>query len=154
MNTSVINRQRKYMVDLKKIRRNAGNILSMCRAGDAELSILIVNNRFMRSLNRQYRGIDKPTDVLSFPPSPAHSAGIAGGMGGREPLRFLGDIVLSVEKIHTQAAERGHTPDTEFKVLLIHGILHLLGYDHEQSDKEARRMKRKERLILSGLLKS
>ncbi len=148
MNIEAANRQRKYKVDLKSIKRNADKILSLCRAGDSELSILIVNNRVMRTLNRQYRGIDRPTDVLAFP-APSPHRGEGRGVGGL--LRFLGDIVISMEKVYAQAAERGHSPDMEFKILLIHGILHLLGYDHEVSDTEARRMRRKEKLILSGL---
>lgn len=148
MNIEVTNRQRKYRIDRQSIKKNADYILSLCRAGDAELSILIVNNRAMRTLNRQYRGIDKPTDVLSFPTPSTHRGE---GMGEGEFLRFLGDIVISMEKTHAQAAERGHTPDKEFKILLTHGILHLMGYDHEVSRAEAQRMRRKEKLILSGL---
>ena len=151
MNIEVTNRQRKYRIDRQSIKKNADYILSLCRAGDAELSILIVNNRAMRTLNRRYRGIDKPTDVLSFLPSPAPFTYRGGGAGDGKPLRFLGDIVISMEKIHAQAAERGHSPDKEFKILLIHGILHLLGYDHEVSRAEAQRMRREEKLILSRL---
>ncbi|MCC7203345.1 MAG: rRNA maturation RNase YbeY [Nitrospirae bacterium] len=146
----VKNSQRKFRVNLKKIKADAYKILSLCRTGETELSILIVNNGFMRILNRQYRGIDKPTDVLSFIPStPTHMVKTVPEDG--KSGRFLGDIVLSMEKIHSQAAERGHSTDKEFRILLIHGILHLLGYDHEISQKEARRMKRKEKIILSGL---
>jgi len=148
MNIEAANRQRKYKVDLKSIKQNADKILSLCRAGDSELSILIVNNRAIRTLNRQYRGIDKPTDVLAFPAPSVHRGE---GRGEGRLLRFLGDVVISMEKTHAQAAERGHSPDKEFKILLIHGILHLLGYDHEVSHTEARRMRRKEKLILSGL---
>src|SRR4030067_2036502 len=151
MNTEVTNRQRKYKVDRKSIKSNADNILLLCGSGNTELSILIVNNRVMRTLNRQYRGIDKPTDVLSFLPSPATFTYRGGGAGEGKPMRFLGDIVISMEKIHAQAAERGHSPDKEFKILLIHGILHLLGYDHEVSRAEAQRMSRKEKLIVSRL---
>src|SRR4030067_2662273 len=103
MNTEVTNRQRKYKVDRKSIKSNADNILLLCGSGNSELSILIVNNRVIRTLNRQYRGIDKPTDVLSFLPSQAHFT--YGGAGEGEPLRVLGDIVISMEKIHAQAAE-------------------------------------------------
>ena len=151
MNAEVIDRQRKYKVDRQSIKNNADNILLLCGSGNAELSILIVNNRVMRTLNRKYRGIDKPTDVLSFLPSPAPLTYSGGGAGEGKPLRFLGDIVISMEKIHAQAAERGHSPDKEFKILLIHGILHLLGYDHEVSRAEAQRMRREEKLILSRL---
>src|SRR4030066_1470594 len=151
MNTAVTNRQRKYKVDRQSIKSSADNILLLCGSGNAELSILIVNNRVMRTLNRQYRGIDKPTDVLSFLSSPLLSACKGQGAYEEKALRFLGDIVISMEKMHAQAAERGHSPDKEFKILLIHGILHLLGYDHEVSHAEAQRMKRKEKLILSRL---
>lgn len=151
MNAEVTNRQRKYKVDRQSIKSSADSILLLCGSGNAELSILIVNNRVMRTLNRQYRGLDKPTDVLSFLPSPATFTYREGGAGEGKPVRFLGDIVVSMEKTHAQAAERGHSPDKEFKILLIHGILHLLGYDHEVSRAEAQRMRRKEKLILSRL---
>ncbi len=151
MNTEVTNRQRKYRIDRQSIIKNTDDILSMCGAGDAEISILIVNNRAMKTLNMRYRGMDKPTDVLSFLPSPAPVIYKGGEAGKGKPVRFLGDIVISMEKIHAQAAERGHSPDMEFKILLTHGILHLLGYDHELSSSEAQRMRRKEKLILSHL---
>jgi len=137
MNIEVRNRQRKYRINQRNIRKDANTILSLCGVDDIELSILIVNNRSIRELNKKYRGMDKPTDVLAFP------------MGGHSKL--LGDIIISMEKTHAQAAERGHSPEQEFKILLTHGILHLLGYDHEISRSEAQRMKRKEKIILSKL---
>jgi len=137
MNIEVRNRQRKYRINQRNIRKDANTILSLCGVDDIELSILIVNNRSIRELNKKYRGMDKPTDVLAFP------------MG--EHSKILGDIVISMEKSHAQAEERGHSPEQEFKILLTHGILHLLGYDHEISRSEAQRMKRKEKIILSKL---
>ena len=137
MNIEVRNRQRKYRINQRNIRKDANTILSLCGVDDIELSLLIVNNRSIRELNKKYRGMDKPTDVLAFP------------MGGHSKL--LGDIIISMEKTHAQAAERGHSPEQEFKILLTHGILHLLGYDHEISRSEAQRMKRKEKIILSKL---
>jgi len=137
MNIEVRNRQRKYRINQRNIRKDANTILSLCGVDDIELSILIVNNRSIRELNKKYRGMDKPTDVLAFP------------MGGHS--KILGDIVISMEKSHAQAEERGHSPEQEFKILLTHGILHLLGYDHEISRSEAQRMKRKEKIILSKL---
>ncbi len=151
MNIDVSNRQRKYRIDQRNIRKDANTILSLCGVDDIELSILIVNNRVMRDLNKKYRGMDKPTDVLAFPPSPVPSPHRGEGRGEGEPSRLLGDIVISMEKTYAQAAERGHSPEQEFKILLTHGILHLLGYDHEISRSEARRMKRKEDTILSKL---
>lgn len=147
MNIEVRNRQRKYRINQRNVRKDANTILSLCGVDDIELSILIVNNRSIRELNKKYRGIDKPTDVLAFPPSPLWEKG-AGEWG--HP-RLLGDIVISLEKSHAQAEERGHSPEQEFKILLTHGILHLLGYDHEISRSEAQRMKRKEKIILSKL---
>lgn len=89
----------------------------------------------IRSLNRQYRGKDKPTDVLSFP------------LADELHPFLLGDVVISVETAARQAQRRGHSLREELQILLIHGILHLLGYDHEVSRSEAIRMHRKEREI-------
>jgi probable rRNA maturation factor len=93
-------------------------------------------------LNRQYRGKDKPTDVLSFPLADA-----------LQPF-LLGDVVISVETAARQAQRRGHSLREELQILLVHGILHLLGYDHEISRSEAIRMRRKEeevRAVLAGI---
>src|SRR5262249_44959811 len=90
-------------------------------------------------LNRQYRGKDKPTDVLSFP--------LADEL---QPF-LLGDVVISVETAARQAQRRGHSLPEELQVLLIHGILHLLGDDHEISRSEAIRMRRKEREVKAVL---
>jgi rRNA maturation RNase YbeY len=89
----------------------------------------------IHSLNRQYRGKDKPTDVLSFPLADALQPSL------------LGDVVISVETAARQAQRRGHSLREELQTLLIHGILHLLGYDHETSRSEAIRMHRKEREV-------
>jgi rRNA maturation RNase YbeY len=87
----------------------------------------------MRRLNRQYRHKDTPTDVLAFPLADAAC-----------PF-LLGDVVISVETAARQAARRGCSAAQEIQILLIHGILHLVGYDHEVSPSAARRMRRKER---------
>ncbi len=86
-------------------------------------------------LNRQYRGKDKPTDVLSFP--------LADEL---QPL-LLGDVIISVETAARQAQRWGHLLREELQTLMIHGVLHLLGYDHEISRSEAIRMHRKEREV-------
>jgi probable rRNA maturation factor len=84
-----------------------------------DLSIAIVSDRRMRALNRQFRGKDKVTDVLSFP---ADSRG------------FMGDIVIAAGVSKRQAREAGHSAQTELRVLALHGLLHLLGYDHEADE--------------------
>jgi rRNA maturation RNase YbeY len=106
----------------------------------SELSIALVGDAEIQALNARYRRKNYPTDVLSFPADEkaAH-------------VRLLGDVVISVDKARRQAKERGRTLEDEMAVLLIHGILHLMGYDHERSAKEARRMKRLERKVYSVL---
>ena len=84
-----------------------------------DLSIAIVSDRRMRALNRQFRGKDAVTDVLSFP---AESRG------------FMGDIVIAAGVSKRQARDAGHSAQTELRVLALHGLLHLLGYDHEADD--------------------
>jgi probable rRNA maturation factor len=85
-------------------------------AAKGDLSIAIVSDRRMRALNRQFRGKDKITDVLSFP---------------SDDRGFLGDIVIAAGAAKRQAREAGHSDVTELRVLALHGLLHLLGYDHE-----------------------
>jgi len=93
----------------------------------------------MRALNRRWRKKDKTTDVLAFP---------AGGGPGPDAL---GDVVISVEQAEIQARKRRKTLEEEVRSLLIHGILHLLGYDHERSQREARIMKGMEKKIEQAL---
>ena len=103
-----------------------------------ELSLLLVSDGEMRRLNRRWRGRDRPTDVLAF----AQAEGPGGAPDG-----MLGDVVISVDTARRQAAERGETLGREAERLLVHGVLHLLGYDHERSTAEARRMQRRERAL-------
>jgi len=121
-----------------RLARSARRLLRAVGLGRAELSVLLVSDREMRRLNRRWRGRDRPTDVLAF----AQTEGPAGAPDG-----LLGDVVISVDTARRQAAERGETLGREGERLLIHGILHLLGYDHERSAAEARRMARRERAL-------
>jgi len=106
---------------------------------ECELSVTILTDREIAGLNRDYRGKDRPTDVLSFPlldrAAPFPSAGIP---------ELLGDIVISYETCIDQAAQIGHSVREEFLRLLVHGFLHLLGYDHETSEADAERMRLRE----------
>lgn len=105
-----------------------------------QLSVLFTNDREMTRLNSEYRNKHKTTDVLSFP------------LGEKEEgYVVLGDIVISLPQALRQAREHRSTPRDELTRLLIHGYLHLLGYDHEISESEARRMERKEREIFRAL---
>ncbi len=125
-----------------RLGRSARRLLTALRMPDAELSILLVSDAEMRKLNRDYRGKDRPTDVLSF----AQQEGPGGAPDG-----LLGDVVVSVDTAKRQAAARGATLPREAERLLVHGLLHLLGYDHERSAAEARRMQRRERALARGL---
>ncbi|MDH4100076.1 MAG: rRNA maturation RNase YbeY, partial [Nitrospirota bacterium] len=97
-------------------------------------------------LNRDYRGKDKTTDVLSF------SMHEGEAIPGEETL--LGDVVISLPVAERQAAEKGHSLEQEVTILLIHGILHLLGYDHERGEEEARKMEGLERQLLKKVQRS
>jgi probable rRNA maturation factor len=124
--------------ELKKIGQA---ILAVVGQAEAELSLALIGNAEMQKLNAKYRSKDYPTDVLSFPMDE-----------GLPPANhLLGDVIISVEKARQQAKERGRSRDEEMVTLLIHGIVHLLGYDHERSTKDARAMKRLENKIYRQL---
>ena len=130
-------RLRRNVIHERRFIALAQRILDASGEPEAELSVEIVGNARIRRLNRQYRHHDHPTDVLAFPMREAP--------GPR--TRLLGDVVISLQIATKQASEYQHSLDEELSKLLTHGILHLLGYDHERGEKEARRMQRKERAI-------
>jgi probable rRNA maturation factor len=132
---------RRVTFDQARLDRQARAILSDVGEASAELGILFVGDQRMRSLNRQYRGKDRTTDVLAFAMREAPHSSSA----------VLGDVVIAVPTAVRQAKEGQRSLDEELTVLLVHGILHLCGYDHERSEKEARRMQRRERMILRSL---
>ncbi|HWR60250.1 MAG TPA: rRNA maturation RNase YbeY [Clostridia bacterium] len=115
-----------------------------------EVSISFVNNEEIRSLNREYRGIDKATDVLSFPMLEFTEEEQEEDEEGVEYIDeeiALGDIVISMEKASEQAEEYGHSFDRELAFLLVHGMLHLLGYDHEVEATEGEIFDRQEEIL-------
>ena len=132
---------RRISVRATTIRRVAQSILVQAGHPTAQLSLSLVGKTRMRSLNRKYRGRDYPTDVLAFPM----------GSSRKQTEVFLGDVVICLPVAIGQASRFENTADQEILRLLIHGTLHLLGYDHEQSKREATRMQRKERAIVQKL---
>ncbi len=122
------------------VRLKAHEYLDKLGYQGCEVSILLTTDLRIRKLNRQFRGKDKATDVLSFP------AGDQPAIPGM-PLS-LGDIAISLDTARRRAAEDGRTLAFELSRYLAHGVLHLLGYDHEKSEREARRMARKEAELL------
>ena len=132
---------RRLSVRTNTIRHVAQSVLVQAGYPTAQLSLSLVGKARMRSLNRRYRGRDYPTDVLAFPME---------SMGEQTEI-FLGDVVICLPIAIGQASRFGNSADQEILRLLIHGTLHLLGYDHEQSPREAARMQRKERAIVQKL---
>ncbi|WP_413780439.1 rRNA maturation RNase YbeY [Anaeroselena agilis] len=112
----------------------------------AEVGVVFADDAYIRELNRDYRGIDAATDVLSFALDEGEEPAVQGGP--EEAL--LGDIVISLETAERQAAEFGHSLEREMAYLTVHGMLHLVGYDHEdEHDKAA--MRSREEQILAAL---
>ena len=114
---------------------------------DCEVSVTFTDNAGIQILNREYRGKDAPTDVLSFPMFDFTTEEIPAG----ETLVPLGDIVLSLERAREQAAEYGHSFRREAAFLTVHSTLHLLGYDHEISTAADADMQRRQRTVLQKM---
>ena len=114
---------------------------------DCEISVTLTDDAHIRALNLEYRGIDRPTDVLSFP--------MYSFAYGDEPPAdgefTLGDVVISVERAEAQAKEYGHSTRREVAFLTVHSVLHLLGWDHETSEKDERAMFAKQDEIMDAL---
>ncbi|MBI5231641.1 MAG: rRNA maturation RNase YbeY [Coriobacteriales bacterium] len=131
-------------LDLTAFERLAAFVLDREEAPDqSELSIAIVSITEISELNTRFRGKEGPTDVLSFGCDDPCVA-----TGPEEPV-MLGDVVIAPEIAEGQAAEYGHTVEQELNLLLVHGVLHLLGYDHD-ADEDAAAMQERERLLLQA----
>ncbi|PIQ96983.1 MAG: rRNA maturation RNase YbeY [Nitrospinae bacterium CG11_big_fil_rev_8_21_14_0_20_56_8] len=139
MDIQLRNDQKYCPVGARELKKHLRSVLRELECGGSEISILLVDDAGIRELNRRFRKLNKPTDVLSFPqyegapPSPSTGP--------------LGDIVVSIETADRQAREHGLSLIEEIVLLLIHGVLHLLGYDHERSKKEELEMKEKTRTL-------
>ena len=117
-------------------------VLRYLRLPDAIVSIMLCDDATIHPLNRDYRDRDRPTDVLSFAQREGEFAFLDDNL--------LGDVIISMETTIRQAEDRQHSTENELRVLLVHGILHLLGYDHIEDD-EAEVMEAKEREVLEHL---
>ncbi len=125
---------------------------------EAEVNLTLVDNPSIQEINREYRDIDAPTDVLSFPMISYESAGdfskieddIDGNFNPDTGEAMLGDIIISVPKVFEQAENYGHTPKREYAFLIVHSVLHLLGYDH-MTPEEAAFMENKQKDILNAM---
>ncbi len=121
----VVNRQRRLQLDTEAWSTFATKALNAIARNESSATIAFVSDKRIRELNRQFRGIDKTTDVLSFP---------------TEEESNLGDVAVSVETAATQARDNGLSFDDEIAQLILHGLLHLSGYDHETDNGEMNRL--------------
>jgi probable rRNA maturation factor len=139
-------------IEKSRLERIARGVLEVENiVSSAEMGLLITDSQTIQKLNRIYRGKDKPTDVLAFQMTPGTS---------QEPeqifvhpldgIKHLGEVVISYPQAVKQAQEQGHGVTRELALLIVHGILHLLGYDHELPEEE-QKMRDKENEILAGL---
>ena len=111
-------------------------------AEPCEIDVLLTDDAGIRALNREFRGIDAPTDVLSFPlnePDPETG------------LTLLGDMALNLPRCAAQGEEYGHGPEREVQYLAVHSVLHLLGYDHGDEGGQKRRMREREKIIMESI---
>ena len=120
-----------FSKDLLKRAVNAA-LVHQSASLDSELTIVLTDDARLRELNRDYLGVDAPTDVLSFPASETDP---------ETGARYIGDILISVPRAQAQADTGGYPLESEVQLLVVHGVLHLLGYDHAQAKEKARMWK-------------
>ena len=140
MEVQIDNRQSACEISLKKIRQTAKVILGALDCPDGEISILIVDDIQIEKLNRKYFDRSGPTNVIAFP--------MREGEFSHLNPQILGDVVISTDTAAKEARNCGMSVEQRFKELLVHGILHLFGYDHIVSEQDARKMEIKSQELL------
>jgi probable rRNA maturation factor len=146
---TIKNKQRKIFVNINTILQDIEILLELLKYQDFDIGLLLTTNKTMRAYNREYRHIDKPTDILSFPYRPKLQAGKRITIHSQED-RNLGDLIISLEYVQKEAEQLNVTLAHRLRVLIVHGICHLLGYDHIE-DYDYRRMRAKEAWLLKQL---
>lgn len=139
MEVLINNRQKKSKLNLRRIRSIAEEVMRFeGQSEQTELSVVFCDDDFIQKLNDQYLGKNRPTDVLSFPMEEDDFD---------NDVKMLGDVVISIETAERQAAKMRHSIGHEVVFLLIHGLLHLIGYDHATNKTEMNRMRQREETI-------
>jgi len=133
------NRLNKINIDIPRVSQALNNILKYLHVEDSEISVLFVDDEGIKDINNRYLNRNYPTNVIAFSMR-------EGEFGDINP-HILGDIVISAETALRDAEQENLPFEDELDYLMIHGILHLLGYDHEESESESKRMKEKEKEI-------
>jgi len=164
----ILNQQSKYVVNASRLGEYVRELRQALRLGRRDCNVCFVGDRQIKRINSLYRGKDRPTDVLSFPwnveqnqsrplprserARPRHTSRSANERAGLEFKNFLGDIVISVDTARRNARKEGHSTLNEIRWLILHGLLHLLGHDHERDQGEMTRLELalRSRLGISG----
>lgn len=128
------------------VRKAAYKVGELYGLDNAEVSITFTDNEHIHEINRKYRKVDRPTDVISFALNEGDEPEIEGGA----PINVLGDIIISVEKAVEQAKDYGHSVEREVAFLTVHGMLHLLGYDHIE-EEDRKEMRQEEDFVMEKL---
>lgn len=111
----------------------AQSVFTHCQTAEGEATLVLTSAEAVQELNCQYRGVDAPTDVLSFATEPEEDGFVIGG----EAELYLGDVIIAAPVAESQALAAGHSPAEEILLLAVHGLLHLLGYDHNTEEEKA-----------------
>ena len=135
----IINETKESIKELEILDGLLDYALKSEKINDAEFNIIIVDNKRIKEINKEYRGIDRETDVISF--------ALEDYMDVALPHRMLGDIYISIDKARGQAIEYGHSLKRELSFLAVHGLLHLLGYDHMEKEEEKIMFERQELIL-------
>jgi probable rRNA maturation factor len=136
----VVNRQRLARIDARSVASLVDTTLGAIGRAEANLTVAFVRDRVIRDLNRKFRGNDRVTDVLSFPAEDERGFASEVSIFVSGVSAFLGDIVVSTDTALKQADNAGHSFDREVNELVIHGVLHLCGYDHETDRGQMNRL--------------
>ena len=142
-NIGIFNETQEKVENLEVLEPLLTYALEVENVDNLEFNVIIINNEEIHKINKEYRGIDRPTDVISFALEDYKD------IKYENDYRVLGDIYISVDKVREQAKEYGHSEKRELAFLAVHGLLHLLGYDHMEKEDE-KVMFSKQELILDG----
>ncbi len=142
-NIGIFNETQEKVENLEILEPLLTYALEVENVDNLEFNVIIINNEEIHKINKEYRGIDRPTDVISFALEDYKD------IKYENDYRVLGDIYISIDKVKEQAKEYGHSEKRELAFLAVHGLLHLLGYDHMEKEDE-KVMFSKQELILDG----
>jgi len=147
MPVTIINKHDKMNPELASSAESvSGSLLQQCGVDDHQVNIVFTDDNELQQLNQRYRDKDEPTNVLSFPFSDGADPALQG-----LPIKELGDIIISVDRAEAEAMDYDHTLQHRLAWLMTHGLLHLLGYDHEKSEQDAEAMYDRELKLLERI---